>query len=149
VLANPDLERIIRTVEVRTTPVVITQNIKWVAPLTARAEGKSFQEALAAWNNAKSSGDLARLMTWYASDFVSHGKTLTDYTPALQQQLKQLAGRPLQLKDVSYLRWTDVNDTMVVTFGELAQGEKTGKTKRQYWIRQNGQWKIFFEGIVG
>jgi murein L,D-transpeptidase YafK len=149
VLANPDLERIIRTVEVRTTPVVITQNIKWVAPLTAQAEGKSFQEALTAWNNAKSSGDLARLMTWYTSDFVSHGKTLTDYTPALQQQLKQLAGRPLQLKDVSYLRWTDVNDTMVVTFGELAQGEKTGKTKRQYWIRQNGQWKIFFEGIVG
>jgi L,D-transpeptidase YnhG len=149
VLANPDLERIIRTVEVRTTPVVIAQNIQWIAPLTAQADGKSFQEALAAWNSAKSSGDMARLMTWYTPDFTSYGKTLADYAPALQQQLKQLAGRPLQLKDVSYLRWTDINDTMVVTFGELVQGAKTGPTKRQYWIRQSGQWKIFFEGVIG
>ena len=149
VLANLDLERIIRTVEVRTTPVVIAQNLKWVSPITAQADGKSFEDALAAWSNAKSSGDMTRLMSWYTPDFTSYGKNLADYAPAMQQELKQLAGRAVQLKDVSYLRWTDASDTMVVTFGELAQGAKTGQTKRQYWIRQNGQWKIFFEGTVG
>lgn len=149
VLANPDLERIIRTVEVRTTPVVIAQNLKWVAPMTAQADGKSFEDALVAWSNAKSSGDMTRLMSWYTPDFTSYGKNLGDYAPAMQQELKQLAGRAVQLKDVSYLRWTDASDTMVVTFGELAQGAKTGQTKRQYWIRQSGQWKIFFEGTVG
>lgn len=149
VLANPDLERIIRTVEVRTTPVVIAQNLKWVAPMTAKADGKSFEDALAAWSTAKSSGDMTRLMSWYTPDFTSYGKNLGDYAPAMKQELKQLAGRAVQLKDVSYLRWTDVNDTMVVTFGELAQGAKTGQTKRQYWTRQSGQWKIFFEGTVG
>ena len=149
VLANPDLERVVRTVEVRTTPVVIAQNLKWVSPLSARADVKSFEDALVAWSSAKSSGDLTRLMAWYTTDFTSYGKTLVDYAPAMQQELKQLAGRSLQLKDVSYLRWTDTTDTMVVTFGELAQGAKTGQTKRQYWTRQSGQWKIFFEGIVG
>ena len=149
VLANPDLERIIRTVEVRTTPVVIAQNLKWVAPTTALADGKSFDDALVAWSNAKSSGDMTRLMSWYTPDFTSYGKNLGEYAPAMQQELKQLAGRAVQLKDVSYLRWTDASDTMVVTFGELAQGAKTGQTKRQYWIRQSGQWRIFFEGTVG
>ena len=149
VLANPDLERIIRTVQVRTTPVVIAQNLKWVVPTAALADGKSFEDALAAWSSAKSSGDMARLMSWYTSDFTSFGRSLAAYVPALQQEIKRFAGRPLQLKDVSYLHWTDTNDTMVVTFGELALGEKIGQTKRQYWIRQGGQWKIFFEGTVG
>ena len=149
VLANPDLERIIRTVRVRTTPVVIAQNLKWVAPQSMQADNKPFEGALKAWQRAKSSGDMTRLMTWYTPDFSSNGKTLAQWTPAVQAELKNLEGRPVELKDVSYLRWTDANDTMVVTFGELAQGAKTGRTKRQYWTRQAGQWKIFFEGIIG
>ena len=63
-------------------------------------------------------------------------------------EVKQLAGREVQLKDVSFMRWTDSADTMVVTFGELVQGAKSGTTKRQYWTRQGSQWKIFFEGVI-
>ena len=148
VLANPDLERIVRTVEIRTTPVVIAQNLKWVAPQTFKTDGKSFEDAMNGWQAAKSSGDLGRLMTWYTPDFTSYGKTLGEWTPSLQAEVKQQAGHGVELKDVSYLRWTDSNDTMVVTFGELVQGAKTGRTKRQYWTRQGTQWKIFFEGLI-
>ncbi len=149
VLANPDLQRIIKTVQVRTTPVVIAQNLKWIAPVTAKADSKTFEDALTAWSMAKSTGDMTRLMAWYTSDFNSYGKTLAEFAPAVQLELKQLGGRSVQLKDVSYLRWLDSNDTMVVTFGELAQGARSGHTKRQYWTRQGSQWKIFFEGTIG
>lgn len=148
VLANPDLERIIRTVEVRSTPVVIAHNLKWVAPQSLAADSKSFESVLQGWHSAKSSGDIARLTAWYTPDFTSYGKTLAEWTPALQTEIKQLGGRDIQLKDVSYLRWTDSTDTMVVTFGELVKGAKTGRTKRQYWVRQGSQWKIFFEGTI-
>ena len=148
VLANPDLERIIKTVEIRSTPVVIAQSLKWVAPQTARADSKLFEDALSSWHAAKSSGDIPRLMSWYTADFTSYGKTLTEWKPAMTTEVKQLAGREVQLKDVSYMRWTDSADTMVVTFGELIQGAKSGQTKRQYWTRQGGQWKIFFEGVI-
>ena len=148
VLANPDLERIVKTVEIRTTPVVIANNLKWVAPQSVATESKSFEDALNAWHGAKSSGDITRIMAWYTPDFTSYGKTLAEWTPAVQTEVQQLAGRKLQIKDVSYLRWTDSADTMVVTFGELVQGAKTGHTKRQYWVRQGNQWKIFFEGVI-
>jgi len=148
VLANPDLERIIRTVEVRSTPVVIAHSLKWVAPQSLAADSKSFENVLQGWHSAKSSGDMAKLTAWYTPDFTSYGKTLAEWTPALQTELKQLGGRDIQLKDVSYLRWTDSTDTMVVTFGELVKGAKTGRTKRQYWVRQGSQWKIFFEGTI-
>lgn len=58
-------------------------------------------------------------------------------------------GRAIQLKDLSLLRWTDATDTMVVTFGKVTDGTRTGPTKRQYWARQGNQWTIFFKGVIG
>ncbi len=148
VLANPDLEHIIQTVEVRTTPVVIATQLNWVGPHSARTEGKVFEDALLAWRNAKTGGNIQQILSFYTQDFNSNGKTLEQWTPTLKSELTKAQGRTIQLKDVSYLRWTDSADTMVATFGEVADGVRTGLTKRQYWIRQNNQWKIFFEGIM-
>ncbi len=148
VLANPDLEHIIHTVEVRTTPVVIATQLQWVAPQSARAASKPFEEALFAWRNAKTSGDLQQILSFYTPDFASNGKNLTQWTPTLKSEISETQGRTIQLKDVSLLRWTDTADTMVVTFGEVADGTRTGWTKRQYWIRQDNRWKIFFEGVI-
>ena len=149
VLANPDLERLIRTVEVRTTPVVISQRLEWVAPHSVRAQGKPFEETLVAWRNAKSNGDIDQLLRFYAADFNSNGKTLREWEPALRSEVDRVKGRAIQLKDLSYLRWTDAADTMVVTFGEVPDGTRTGPVKRQYWIREGKQWKIFYEGNLG
>ncbi|HET6828481.1 MAG TPA: L,D-transpeptidase family protein, partial [Ramlibacter sp.] len=149
VLANPDLLRIVRTVEVRTTPVVIAQNLRWVPPQSLEAENRRFADVLAAWKKAKASGDVARLLGFYSPDFSGNGKSLQEWTPLLKEELERLGGRDLQLKDVSFLRWTDSAETMVVTFGEVAAGARTGSIRRQYWVRQGPQWKIFFEGVIG
>jgi hypothetical protein len=149
VLANPDLLQVIRTVEVRTTPVVISARLKWVAPVSIQSDGKVFESALSAWQHAKSSGDLERVLSFYSSEFTSKGKSLAQWKPALRDELEKVRGRGIELKDLSVLRWTDESDTMVVTFGEVANGTRTGPTKRQYWERQGNQWKIFYEGIIG
>ena len=149
VLANPDLERIIRTVEVRTTPVVIASSLRWVAPASAQADARHFQQVLQSWRDAKASGDINRVLSFYTPDFALNGKTLEESQPLLKVELGRLRGKRVELKEVSVLRWTDSADTMVVTFGEVPLGARTGVTKRQYWMRQGPQWKIFFEGVVG
>jgi L,D-transpeptidase YnhG len=149
VMANPDLERVISTVEVRTTPVVIAQNLQWVAPQASNPDTRRFADILQAWRNAKASGDLNRVLGFYTQDFSSSGKTLAEWTPQLKSELDKVRGRTIELKDLSYLRWTDSADTMVVTFGEVASGMRTGPVKRQYWVRQGPVWKIFFEGVIG
>lgn len=150
VLANPDLERVLRQVEPRSTPVVIARQLQWVAPHSVQAERHAFEAVLNAWRTAKSQGDMARLMGFYAPDFQSHRKkALEQWAPELQAESRALKGREIQLKDKSYLRWTDATDTMVVTFGEVAEGARTGPVKRQYWKRKGQQWQIFFEGVIG
>ena len=148
VLANPDLERIIRTVEVRSTPVVIAQQLQWITPQAAQSDSKPFENVLMAWRNAKASGNLQQTLSYYTPDFNSNGKTLDQWTPRLKAEMSQIVGRSVQIKDLSLLRWNDTAETMVVTFGEVADGTRTGWTKRQYWIRQDKQWKIFFEGVI-
>lgn len=149
VLSNPDLEFLVRTVEIRTTPVVISSRLDWVAPHSVQVERKPFEDALDAWRNAKSRGDVDQLLSFYTPDFNSFGKTLAEWAPSLRGEVDKARGKPIQLKDLSYLRWTDAADTMVVTFGEVADGARSGPTKRQYWVRQGSEWKIFFEGIIG
>ncbi len=149
VLANPDLERLIRTVQVRTTPVVIAQSLQWQPPQTVASGAETFVATLGRWQQAKSSGDLSQMLNFYAADFRSQDKTLAQWTPTLRQEMERIQGRTITLKDVSYLHWKDAADTMVVTFGEVIEGMRTGSVKRQYWIRQGPQWKIFFEGVIG
>lgn len=149
VLANPDLNSIIRTVQVRNTPVVIARSLKWVKPTQARLESKPFEDTLSAWQNAKSRANAAQMLSFYSPQFNSHGKALPEWSQAVRRQLDKSRGHPVQFKDLSMLRWTDNADTMVVTFSELTGRAQTGTSKRQYWERQGNQWKIFYEGVIG
>ena len=151
VLANADLTRLLRTVQIRSTPVVIARQLEWVAPQSLQADSQSFAQHLQAWQQAKSQGDMDKLMAFYAADFANYGSNLSQWRSTLQSEVRQLKGRKLQLKELSYMRWqgSPSEDAMVVTFGEVAQGTRSGPIKRQYWLRQEGQWKIFFEGVIG
>ncbi len=149
VLANADLNHIIKAVEIRSTPVLIANQLKWVAPLSTQAQTRQFESQFSAWQKAKSSGSMAQVTNFYATDFSTSGKSLTDWLPTLQREVTQLKGRTLDIKDLSLLHWVDASETMVVTFGEVATGQRTGAIKRQYWSRQGKQWKIFFEGVIG
>lgn len=149
-LANQDLERILRTVEPRTTPVVIARQLQWVKPQALHAERQSFHAVLEGWRTARSHGDMQRLLTFYAPEFQGlRNLDLNQWKQTLQAEHRALRGRTVLLKDKSLVRWTDRNDTMVVTFGEVAEGARTGTTRRQYWTRKGAHWQIFFEGVIG
>lgn len=154
-LSNPDLERLLKTVQPRSTPVVIARSLHWVLPSERQSqqERNAFEAVLADWSRAKSKGNLQQLMSYYADNFRARKNHTeldrTEWTQELRSETAALAGRELQLKDMSLLRWVDMQETMVVTFGEVVQGERTGPVRRQYWTRQGKQWRIFHEGIIG
>lgn len=150
-LANPDLERLLRTVQPRLTPVIIAAQLQWVQPQALESVRTQFHAALQAWQTAKTSGQLQQLMQFYTADFHGMRKaSRADWQRKLQAQMPHQQGRTLQLKDLSLLHWQDRDNTMVVTFGEVLQGARSGPIKRQYWRHEGAQgWKIFFEGIIG
>lgn len=148
VLSNPDMTDLIRTVKVRTTPVVIASELNWQPAKSLSSQGKSFESALNDWRSAKASGDANKALSFYTPDFSSNGKSLKEWGPALKAEMAASQGKTIELKDLSYLQWADTAETMVVTFGEVIGENRSGKNKRQYWIRSNKEWKIFHEGTV-
>ncbi len=155
VLSNPDLERILATVEIRTTPVVIAPSLQWVSSAQSNVEVRAFEDTWSKWRAAKTKADLTSTLAFYTSDFNNYGKTLADWTKVLQTELLQNKGHSVEAKDVSILHWAEKaqTQTMVVTFSEVRAGRSTGSTKRQYWLRSpsatQNEWKIFFEGVIG
>ena len=149
-LANPDLERLLRTVQTRTTAVVIAPSLTWVPADDLAPLRDSFVATLAAWQEAKSGNDLSALLSFYTDDFQGLKKiTRQAWSQQLAADMAKQKGRPLVLKELSLMHWQDEEDTMVVTFGAVPQGERSGSTLRQYWRFAKGQgWKIFFEGNI-
>lgn len=144
VLSNQDLEFLLRTVQIRTTPVVIDTQLEWAATESLHQERTDFMTALETWREARSQGDIERLKALYSPRFRQAGKGLDHWWPRITAELRQ--PRPIQLKDTSLLKWQDTEETMVVTFGEVPAGQSRGVTRRQYWAKEEGRWRIFFEG---
>ncbi len=151
-VSNPDLQDILKRVEIRTTPVVILPKLEWTNPAQSNADVAAFDRAFASWRSAKTAGDLERTMAHYTADFDSYGKKLADWRGLISAEIAKKRGS--ELKDVAVFHWVESpqSATMVVTFSEVPKGAVSGSTKRQYWLRSavtQNQWKIFFEGVIG
>lgn len=148
-MANPELKTILDKVQPRTTPVVIAKSLEWIEPQAQETERRSLRNLIEGWRVARSGGDLNRLMSFYSAKFSSGGKDLQQWRQQLSLETANGKTRAMQVKELAILGWHDRTDLMVVTFAELPDGERTGVIKRQYWTKEDGLWKIFFEGVIG
>ena len=148
VLSNPDLKRLLDTVQIRSTPVVIAPRLEWVKPDSLSADREAFEAALEAWRRSRGERDLGTLKGFYSARFQQQGLGLAQWWPRLESELAAQPARELQLKELSMLHWRDHEDVMVVTFGEVATGQVRGQTRRQYWVLENDRWSIVFEGVI-
>ncbi|RYX98254.1 MAG: hypothetical protein EOO28_01655 [Comamonadaceae bacterium] len=151
-IANPDLQRILRNVEIRTTPVVIAQQLNWVRDDALSAEKESARSLVESWRRAKAAGDLAGFNDFYSPDFTADDKTTAGHRLMHKRSASRAPPADIRLGDLSMLRWNDASDVMIATFGEVITGENgvtAGRVIRQYWERRGGRWKIVYEGVVG
>lgn len=149
VLANVDLNHLLRDVSPRRTPVVIATRLDWVAQGQVDKERGMARALVEQWRQARSGGDVNKLMGFYSAQFSSGTADLAQWTKILDKEVSAARGRESELKEVSILSWRDTSEVLIVTFGEVLKGQLTGPMKRQYWGKEGGQWKIFFEGVIG
>ncbi|HET8869397.1 MAG TPA: L,D-transpeptidase family protein [Aquabacterium sp.] len=148
-LANPELRSILDRVQPRTTPVVIANSLQWVPPSTSEQDRHSVRNMIEGWKMARASGDVNRVLSFYSPRFSNGTYDFSQWRQLVTKEVSNPKSRAFQMKDVSILGWKDKSDLLVVTFGEVANGKRTGAIKRQYWAKEGGLWKIFYEGVIG
>ena len=144
-LSNPDLRELSSTVNKQSTPVVIAQQLEWVAPAGATQARADFLRTFEAWRQARLDNQTASQLKFY-SQTVHTPAASAPFAPEGLAPGEPGASAPVAVKNLSVLAWHDEDDMMVVTYSE--QAKRGVHVKRQYWLRQGKDWNIIFEGTV-
>lgn len=147
VLANPELEEIAAYVKPGVTPVIIAEDVEWLPAEAWRSESEEFSLVLEQWRRDWESRDVDRYLGHYARTFRVDG---FDYAAWGAHKRRVTSARKwikLDLSSVSVLRSPGTPPAMVVTFDQGYRSDAVSQRsrKRQYWVREDGRWKIAYE----
>jgi murein L,D-transpeptidase YafK len=149
VLSNGDLETVGRMLQVGLTPVIIADEIEWSDARSVEAERGGLAAALEEWRSDWQSRDTERYLTHYSKRFSSGSQ---DYAAWAAHKRGVNAGKrwiEVGVANVAMFRYPREN-FVVVTFEQAYRSDSLKNTmrKRQYWIREDGAWKILYEGAA-
>ncbi len=150
VLANTDLDALAKNLQLGTTPVIISNSIEWLSLDNWQAERQALLAMIDEWRRDWESLDIERYARHYARDFASDRK---DRATWIAQKRKVNAGKQwikVTTGNVSMFRNPGKDEYVVVTFEQDYQSSNLSNRmqKRQYWIKEDGRWKIVHEDAV-
>jgi murein L,D-transpeptidase YafK len=148
VLANPDLLAVGRFMQVGMTPVVIARELEWADAATLEADRSSLAAALEEWRRDWESRDTVRYLKHYSTAFRSGQQDFAAWSAHKRGVNAAKSWIRLALSEVSMLRYPDQGDFVVVSFNQDYRSSNLSNTvrKRQYWKKENGRWRILYEG---
>jgi murein L,D-transpeptidase YafK len=149
VLANDDLNKLAPYLQVGITPVIITNQMEWSSEQDSR-ERRELQQAVEQWRSDWASLNTAGYLKHYSRDFSSGNM---DYAAwANQKQLVNSAKTWIKvgLSNVSMFAYPEQPDMVIVDFEQDYSSSNLSNRmkKRQYWLKQDNQWKIIYEGAA-
>ena len=157
VLSNPDLKALQPILQAGKTPVIITNNLDWIESANAselleaqEAEKQALLNAIENWRKAWASQDTDVYLNFYSKKFFySDGgfEKWADYKRSIQASKSNVS---IQIEDVSMIAYPATKQpVIVVNFEQNFKSSNLQNTmrKRQYWMFDNNQWKIIYEGV--
>ena len=148
VLSNVDLDSLSKNLQIGLTPVIISNSVEWLSFDDWQNERSTLNKEIDEWRSDWESKDTDRYLKHYSSKFQTDDQNLDQYA---QQKRQVNAGKEwikVKLNNMSMFRDPGKDDLVVVTFEQDYQSNNLSNRmkKRQYWIHEDGGWKIIFEG---
>lgn len=151
VLTNPDLEKLLRSVQPGKTPIVISDRVEFVSKKTWKSDRDMADHLLDGWRRDLESLDQARFNRNYSAHFKSAlGEDLGNWLTKQPSTPVGVKAMGVTLQDVTIFAYPGRNDLIVSTFTQDATFDKRHHLlrKRQYWGKEGQAWKIVYEGIL-
>ena len=150
VLTNDDLARLAKYVDVSRTPVVIGQSIQWLDRKRWESDRQEFLDTFARWKKDWESLDTDRYLAHYSGHFRTEGKDLAAWKASKNRVNAGKQWVKVGIDELSLFAYPGQQDMMMVTFEQDYRSSNMSKKthKRQYWIREDGAWRILNESVV-
>lgn len=150
VLANPDIERLGKTLQVGLTPVVISDRVEWVDAKELVAERNELNRRIENWRSDWESINTDKYLRHYSRNFSAPGQNFLSWEGQKRQVNSSKSWVKVKLSKVSIFAYPGNENLMVVTFDQdySSNNLKNQMKKRQYWKLENNEWKIVYEGAA-
>jgi murein L,D-transpeptidase YafK len=158
VLSNPDLKALAPILQIGKTPVIIADNIEWLDVTKStneieaqESEKQALQQAIDDWRKDWVSQDTDEYLSHYSKKFFYSDGGLqkwADYKRSIQLAKPKVT---IQIEDISMFDYPGYEQPIVlVNFVQDFRSAtlKNKMLKRQYWVNENNQWKIIYEGAA-
>jgi len=150
VLTNQDFDAIAGYMQIGLTPVIISNTIEWLSLDDWASERAALTRQIEAWRKDWESRDVERYLSHYSKSFRNSDGDLQQWA-----RQKRLVGSgktwvKVGLNKMSVFRNPGKQDMIVVTFEQDYRSNNLSNVlrKRQYWMKESGQWKIIYEGFA-
>lgn len=150
VLANQDLDALAKNLQIGLTPVIISSSVEWLSLDDWNKERTALNQQIESWRADWESRDTERYLRHYSGKFQSGNQSFEDFAKQKRAVNSGKEWIKVKLSNISMLRSPDKEDYVVVTFEQSyrSNGINNDMKKRQYWIREDGTWKILYEGAA-
>ncbi|MGY8870071.1 MAG: L,D-transpeptidase family protein [Pseudomonadales bacterium] len=147
-LTNPDFIDLDKRIDIKNTPVLIGSDFNWIDQKNWIAQQNEIEQYVEQWRVDWESQEHSRYITHYSkkySDGVRNYQAYSDYKKRINASKEFIK---VGLKDMSLFRYPNDPNLMVVTFNQNYESNNYAgeSVKRQYWVKEEGQWKIAYEG---
>jgi murein L,D-transpeptidase YafK len=150
VLANPDMDKLGKDLQVGLTPVVISDRVEWVDPKQLAGQREELSQRIEDWRRDWESIDADKYLRHYSRDFSAPGQNYTSWDEQKRQVNTGKSWVKVKLSNISMFAYPSSENLMVVTFEQdySSNNLKNQMRKRQYWKLEDNQWKIVYEGAA-
>ena len=148
VLANQDFNTLSGFVQVGTTPVIISNDIEWLTLDDWQVERGALNNAIEHWRTDWESLDVDRYLANYATNFQSGEFDRSSWGERKRKLAASKKWVKVTLGRISMFRSPGREELVEVTFEQQYESDsyRDEGRKRQYWIKENGTWRIAYEG---
>jgi murein L,D-transpeptidase YafK len=150
VLTNPDFDALSRHMQIGLTPVIISDGIEWASLDEWQNERRALNQQIEQWRSDWESLDVHRYLSHYSNRFQSEDQNFAQWS---EHKRKVAAGKQwikVSTNNLGMFRNPGKGDLVVVTFEQSYRSDNLSNVmkKRQYWQKENGRWKIIYEGAA-
>lgn len=154
VLSNPDLTTLAPILQTGKVPVIISDHIEWLSPTKSDFQSNeqiSLSESIEDWRKDWVSQNADKYLSHYSEQFFYSGgnyQKWADYKRVVQSAKPKVSVNIDKVNMFSYPNSTE--NIVVVNFEQdfRSASLQNKMLKRQYWINENNQWKIIYEGAI-
>ena len=149
VLSNDDLSHLGKSVQVGTTPVIITNRMDW-SDDADKAEHAALLKEIEQWRSDWASIDTDSYLKHYASDFATGNLKLDTWSAQKRLVNSGKSWVKIGLSDLSIFPYPNQPNLVVVNFEQDYSSNNLANRmkKRQYWMKRDNRWQIVYEGAA-